>query len=111
MSGYSVMTRQQRNGLGIGDLLLDEREEILQLAAQHGVTNVRVFGSVARGEARPDSDIDLLVDQDWSRLSAWGGMELVVALEDLLGRRVDVATVEELKPRIRARVLREAIPL
>ena len=105
------MTRSSKNGLGIEDLLLDKRDEILQLAAQHGVTNIRVFGSVARGEARSDSDIDLLVEQDWSRLSAWGGMELVVALEDLLGRKVDVATVEELKPRIRARVLREAIPL
>lgn len=105
------MTKSPKSGLGIEDLLVDKREEILRLAAQHGVTNVRVFGSVARGEARPDSDIDLLVDQDWSRLSAWGGMELVVALEDLLGRRVEVATVEELKPRIRARVLREAVPL
>lgn len=105
------MNRRQKAELGIGDLIGDKREEILRIAAKCGATNVRVFGSVARGEARPDSDIDLLIDQEWSRLSAWGGMELVVALEDLLGRKVDVATVEELKPRIRARVLREAIPL
>jgi len=83
----------------------------VQLAARYGASNVRVFGSVARGEARPDSDVDLLVDQDWARLSAWGGMGLVIALEDLLGRKVDVTTVEELKPRIRERVLREAVAL
>jgi predicted nucleotidyltransferase len=53
----------------------------------------------------------LLVDQDWSRLSGWGGMEFVVALEELLGRKVDVATVEELRPRIRQTILREAVPL
>ena len=97
--------------LGIEDLLADKRDAIVQLAARHGASNVRVFGSVARGEARPDSDVDLLVDQDWARLSAWGGMGLVIALEDLLGRKVDVTTVEELKPRIRERVLREAVAL
>jgi predicted nucleotidyltransferase len=87
------------------------RAEIVALAARYGASNVRVFGSVARGEATPASDVDLLVDQDWSRLSGWGGMGLIVALQDLLGCRVDVATVEELKPRIRQRVLREAVPL
>ncbi len=105
------MTPPNSHGLGIDDLLAGKRDAILALADRYGASNVRVFGSVARGEARPDSDIDLLVDQDWARLSAWGGMALVVALEDLLGRKVDVATVEELKPRIRERVLREAVPL
>ena len=96
---------------GIHEIIGNQREAILTLAEQHGATNVRVFGSVARGDAGPDSDIDLLVDQDWSRLSGWGGMELVVALEDLLGRRVDVATEEELRPGLREQVLREAVPL
>lgn len=91
--------------------LRTRRDEIVRLAASHGAYNVRVFGSVARDEAIEDSDIDLLVDQDWSRLSGWGGMDLVVALEDLLGRRVDVTTVDELKSRIRQRVLNEAVPL
>ncbi len=98
-------------GLDIQDIIGSKRDEILKLAAEHGASNVRVFGSVARGEATPDSDLDLLVDQDWTRLSAWGGMAFVVELENLLGRKVDVATEEELKPRIRERVLREAVPL
>jgi len=100
-----------RQGLGIDQLLKEKRSDILTLAARYGATNVRVFGSVARGEATENSDIDLLVDQDWSRLSAWGGMELVVALEELLGRKVDVATEEELRPHIRQQVLREAVSL
>jgi len=87
------------------------RDEILALAEKHGASNVRVFGSVARGEATPESDVDLLVEQDWSRLTGWGGMGLIVELEDLLNCKVDVATVEELKPRIRQRVLREVVPL
>jgi hypothetical protein len=87
------------------------REEILALAEKYGAYNVRVFGSVARGEPHAESDVDLLVDQDWSRLSSWGGMGLIVDLEDLLGCRVDVATVDELKPRIRTRVLKEAVLL
>lgn len=87
------------------------RDEILAIARRYGASNVRVFGSVARGEATATSDVDLLVDQDWSRLSGWGGMGLIVELEDLLNCTVDVATVEELKPRIRERVLHEAVPL
>jgi len=97
--------------LGIADIIGDKRDEILRLAEKYGASNVRVFGSVARGEATVTSDLDLLVDQDWSRLSGWGGMALVVELEELLGRNVDVATEGELKPRIRTRVMREAVPL
>ena len=97
--------------LGIADIIGDKREQILRLAAEHGARNIRVFGSVARGEATADSDVDFLVDQDWTRLSSWGGMGFVVALEELLGRRVDVATEEELRLRIRAQVLNEAVPL
>ena len=100
-----------KKNLGIDDLLADKRDDILRLASQYGASNVRVFGSVARHEATESSDVDLLVDQDWSRLSAWGGMELVIALEELLQRRVDLTTEEELKPHIRERVLREAVPL
>jgi predicted nucleotidyltransferase len=105
------MSEMTKTALGIADIIGDKREQILRLAAEHGARNVRVFGSVARGEATAESDVDLLVDQDWTRLSSWGGMGLVVALEELLGRKVDVATEEELKPRIRTRVLDEAVPL
>ncbi|MBC7811909.1 MAG: nucleotidyltransferase family protein [Burkholderiales bacterium] len=104
------MTEQAKYALTLDDVRA-HRNEILVLAEQHGVSNVRVFGSVARGEATPDSDVDLLVEQDWSRLSEWGGMGFIVALEDLLGRKVDVATIEELKPRIRQQALREAVSL
>ncbi len=105
------MTNSAKKLLGVDDLLRDKREEILELANQYGASNVRVFGSVARGEATESSDIDLLIDQDWSRLSSWGGMGLVVALEELLGRKVDVATMEELKPHIQKQVLKEAVRL
>lgn len=88
-----------------------QRRAIIALARQHGASHVRVFGSVARGDSTPTSDVDLLVEQDWSQLTGWGGMGLVVALEDLLGCRVDVATLDELKPHVRERVLSEAIEL
>lgn len=96
---------------GIADIIGNKRNKIIEIAERHGASNVRVFGSVARGEATATSDVDFLVDQDWTRLSRWGGMELVVALSDLLERRVDVATEEELKPKIKVQVLKEAIPL
>jgi uncharacterized protein len=98
-------------GLGIAEIIGDKREQLIQLIAEYGASNVRVFGSVARGEATLESDIDLLVDQDWERLSIWGGMGLVVALEDLLGRKVDIATEEELKPLLRERILAEVVSL
>src|SRR5687768_8711696 len=97
--------------LGIEDIIGSKRDVIIRIAQKHGASNVRVFGSVARVESTPTSDVDLLVDQDWSQLSAWGGMALVIELEDLLGRKVDVATEEELKPFIKQRGLAEAVPL
>ncbi len=91
-------------------LLRERREAILQLAAKRGARNVRVFGSVARGEARPDSDVDFLVDMEPGRsLLDLGG--LLVELEALLGCPVDVVTEKGLKDRIRAQVLEEAVPL
>lgn len=86
------------------------RHEILRLAASHGATNVRVFGSVARGEADELSDVDFLVEMRRGRsLFDLGG--LLVDLQELLGQRVDVVTERGLKARIRDRVLREAVPL
>jgi hypothetical protein len=86
------------------------REDILRLAERHGAYNVRVFGSVARGDASADSDIDLLVDMLPGRsLFDLGG--LWWDLNELLGVHVDVVTEQGLRPRIRQRVLHEAMPL
>ena len=91
-------------------LLKTHRAEILAIARQHGASNVRVFGSVARGEASPDSDIDILVDLELGR-SLLDHAQLQIDLEALLGRKVDVVTARGLRPRLRDRVLQEAIPL
>ena len=94
----------------IETLLKTQRAEILRIAAKHGARNVRVFGSVARGEADDDSDIDFLVDMEAGRsLLDMGG--LLMELREALNRDVDVVTEQGLKPRIRARVRREAIAL
>ena len=96
--------------MGIEDLLGHKRGEILRLAAQHGASNIRVFGSVARGEADAQSDVDFLVDMERGRsLLDLGG--LLMDLQELLGRPVDVVTERGLRERIRERVLREAVPL
>jgi predicted nucleotidyltransferase len=94
----------------IEELLKEKREEILCIAARHGARNVRVFGSVARGEANQISDVDFLVEMEPGRsLLDLGGLQM--ELEMLLGCRVDVVTVRGLKERVRERVLREAVPV
>jgi len=92
------------------ELLQEKREDILQIAGRHGASNVRVFGSVSRGEAGPGSDVDLLVDVG-PKHSPWFPAGLAPDLEDLLGRRVDVATPNALHWFIRDRVMTEAKPL
>jgi uncharacterized protein len=88
----------------------NRRDEILRVAARHGAHHLRVFGSVARGEADERSDVDFLVELERGRsLLDLGG--LLMDLQDLLGRRVDVVTERGLKARIRDRVLGEAVPL
>ena len=88
-------------------LLRERREEILRIAHQHGARNVRVFGSVARGEATEDSDIDLLVEAG-DNTSAWFPAGLIDELETLLGRRVDIVTETSLYWLLRRRILKEA---
>ncbi len=92
------------------ELLKAKREQILRIAAKHGARNVRVFGSVAHGDAGPESDVDLLVDvgPDPSPFFPGG---LLADLEELLGRRVGVLTENALHWYIRERILREATPL
>ena len=94
----------------IRKIIEEKREEILDLAAQHGASNVRIFGSVARGEESEDSDIDFLVDLDEDR-SLLDRIGLIQDLGDLLGRKVDVATVKGLRNYFRERILNQAISL
>jgi predicted nucleotidyltransferase len=96
--------------MGIDDLLKEKRQIVLEIAARHGARNVRVFGSVARGDADESSDIDLLVELEPGR-SLLDHAALLVELRALLGRPVDVVTESGLRPRIRDRVLREAVAL
>lgn len=102
-SGY----REMKAETDIYDLVIRKRLEILSLAQRRGARNVRIFGSVARKDARPDSDIDLLVDLDPDRsLLDIGG--LAMDLTRLLDHPVDIVSEAGLRERIRARVLSEA---
>lgn len=92
------------------NLLTQKREEIISLAAKYDAVNVRIFGSVARGDDRPDSDIDFLVDveRQWSLFDHIGLMQ---DLEDLLGRKVDLLPADNIRDFCRDRILTEAIVL
>jgi len=91
-------------------VLKQKREKVLETAARFGATNVRIFGSVARGEATEASDIDILVTMAPGRsLMDLGG--LLVELQELLGSDVDIVTEKGLRPRIREQVLKDAVPL
>ena len=90
--------------------LIDKRDAILRLTAQHGARNVRVFGSAARGDAGPESDFDLLVDLEPGR-TLLDHIGLWQDLEELLGRPVDVVVEGGISPYLRDRILAEAEPL
>jgi uncharacterized protein len=92
------------------ELVRAKREEIQRIAAKHGARNVRVFGSTARGDARPDSDVDFLIEVG-AETSSWFPAGLILDLENLLGRRVEVVTERGLNSLIREDVLREAVPV
>ena len=96
--------------MGIEEILGAKRDEILRIAEKHGVTSIRVFGSVARGEAGADSDVDFLIEAGGD-VTPWFPGGLVADLEDLLGRDVDVVEKCALRPRIGKHVLAEAVPL
>ena len=92
------------------DLLKQKRHDILNIAKKHGAYNVRVFGSVARGESTPDSDIDLLIDKG-ANTSAWFPAGLILELEVMLGYRVEIVTEKALNRHLRDQVLQEAVEL
>ena len=96
--------------MSIRQLLRSKRAKILQVAARHGARKVRVVGSVARGEARPGSDIDFLVEMESGR-SLLDLIELSQDLEELLQRKVDVLTDGGLSPYLQQRIHAEAVLL
>jgi predicted nucleotidyltransferase len=101
------MTEQRRPPTLTG--LRSRREEILRVAAARGARDIRVFGSVARGQADADSDIDFLVEMEPGR-SALDLSELILDLREMLGRDVDVVEIRRPSP-VAERIRREAVPL
>lgn len=99
---------QTRPGLTLEDLRA-RREEILRIAAARGARSIRVFGSVVRGEAGPDSDVDFLIEMEPGR-AVLDLSELILDLEEALGREVDVVEIRRPSP-IAERIEREAVPL
>jgi predicted nucleotidyltransferase/DNA-binding XRE family transcriptional regulator len=116
-AGYELTTgiRRQPRRLSrlsgpVGRRLRAKRREVVAAAAAHGVTNLRVFGSVARGEDRPDSDVDLLADLP-AGMGLLGLGRVRTDLEEILGARVDLVPAQDLKPGVRPRAERELVSL
>lgn len=96
--------------MALRDEIHRQRDVVLRIARQHGASNVRLFGSVARGEERPDSDVDLLIDFDGER--GFGDyLELAEELEALLHRRVDLLLAPSLSPYFKPYIEADARPL
>jgi hypothetical protein len=104
------MAEIKEQGLGITEIIGDKRQAILALAEHYGATHVRVFGSVARGEARPDSDLDLLVEMR-AGATIFDLVGLWLDLKELLGREVSVISEGGLKERFRQRIAQDLVPL
>ncbi len=100
-------------GLGVEQVLGPYRERIEKIARRYHAQEIRVFGSLARGEATPESDVDFLADFDRSRKtkSTLRAVDFALELEELLGRHVDVATEESLHWFVQPQVVAEAVPL
>jgi len=96
--------------MNLNDILKSKRDEILQIASKYGAFNVRIFGSVARGEADSESDIDFLVEFE-PGITLFRHSALNRELESLLGVKVDIISDRGLRDRIRDRVLLEAVAL
>jgi len=96
--------------MAIDKILLEKREDILRIAAKHGVSRIRVFGSAARGESRSESDLDLLVEVT-GPTTPWFPGGLVAELEEFLGRRVDIVEPDGIRESLRREILQDAVPL
>ena len=88
----------------------DIREKVLSVLRRHGIERAGIFGSVARGEATPESDVDILVELD-SQASLFDFIGIKLELEDVLGRSVDLVEYAAIKPRLRDRILRDEVPI
>ncbi len=101
----------KRNGAFMNiDEVKAKREDILNIAKKHGAYNIRIFGSVVRGEAKQDSDLDVLIDLEPNR-SLFDHAALMIELQETMNCKVDVVTEKGLRPRIREVVLKEAISI
>ena len=107
---HDIIIGMEGTAIDLQELVRKHRQEILQAAVRYGARNLRLFGSVARGDFKPESDVDILIELEKGR-SLFDMVGLGLDLEKILGRKVDVFTENSLKDRIRARVLKEAIPL
>ena len=96
--------------MNLSKTLSNKREEILRITTAHGATNLRVFGSVSRGEATDKSDLDLLINLEPGR-TLLDIIAIKQDLEDLLGCAVDVVTENAVSPYIREQILKEAVSL
>ena len=94
----------------LDQLIKEKSDDIRNIAAQHGAKNIRLFGSVVRGESISESDVDFLVDVG-PETSSWFPAGLILDLEKILGCRVEIVTERGLNPHLREHVLREAVPL
>lgn len=94
----------------VGQRVRQRRRDLVAAAAAHGVSGLRVFGSVARGEDRPDSDVDLLADLP-PGMSLFGLARLQAELESIVGARVDLVPAADLKPDVRRRAERDLVAL
>jgi predicted nucleotidyltransferase len=94
----------------IEQILKERRGDILKIASKHGAENIRIFGSTLRGDRRPESDLDLLVDVKPVH-SSWFPASFMVELESFLGLKVDIVTPDSIHWYIRDRILKEARPL
>lgn len=94
----------------IAEDVRQKRDEIMRIAARHGVTAIYVFGSAGRGEMGPGSDVDLLIKVT-GQTTPWFPGGLVAELEALMGRRVDVVEAPALRPELKDVILAEAVPL